>query len=49
MGTQTQPVIHSAANADVDSMVGAVDSGVVFDIKSTPHQIAIEETQVELR
>lgn len=49
MGTQTQPVIHSAENADNDFMVGAVDGGIVFDTKSTPHQTAIEETQVELR
>ncbi|XP_041995101.1 chromatin modification-related protein EAF1 B-like isoform X1 [Salvia splendens] len=36
-------------NAEVDSMGGVVEGGVGIAIKSSPHKVAIEKVQVELR
>ncbi|MCI00787.1 hypothetical protein A2U01_0021809, partial [Trifolium medium] len=36
-------------NAEVDSMGGVVDGGVGIGLKTSPHRVAIEKAQAELR
>lgn len=47
MGCSSAPV--RIVNAEVDSMGGVVEGGVGIAIKSSPHKVAIEKVQVELR
>ena len=36
-------------NAEVDSMGGIIDGGAGLDSKTSPHRVAIEKAQAELR